>query len=120
MICAGCRIDKSNIKHSILGTRTVVRADVTIEDSIIVGADYYETEDALQYNREINRPDVGIGGNTTIRRTIVDKNARIGYGVTIDPPENLPDMDSDGYTVRDGIVIIEKDAIIPDGMKIPE
>ena len=120
MICAGCKIDKLDVRHSILGTRTIVRSNVTIEDSIIVGADYYETNESLEMNREASRPDVGIGGDTLIRRTIVDKNARIGYGVTIDPPDGLPDMDSDGYTVRDGIVIIEKDAVIPDGMKIPE
>jgi glucose-1-phosphate adenylyltransferase len=120
MICAGCRLEKSHIKHSILGTRTVVRSNVSIEDSIIVGADYYETSEALEENRRIGRPDVGIGGDTVIRRAIVDKNARIGFGVTIDPPEGHPDMDTDGYTIRDGLVIIEKDAVIADGMKIPE
>ncbi|MBU0690360.1 glucose-1-phosphate adenylyltransferase [bacterium] len=120
LICAGCRIEKSKIRHSILGTRTIVRSNAIIEDSIIVGADYFESEEALAQNRESHAPDVGIGGDTTIRRTIVDKNARIGYGVTIDPPAGHPDMDSDGYIIRDGIVIIEKDAVIPDGMRIPE
>jgi glucose-1-phosphate adenylyltransferase len=120
MICAGCRIERSKIVHSILGSRTIVRANATIEDSIITGADYYETNETLRRNRESGRPDVGIGGDTTIRRTIVDKDARIGYGVVIDPPEGHPDMDANGYTIRDGIVIIEKDAVIPDGMRIPE
>jgi glucose-1-phosphate adenylyltransferase len=119
LICAGCRTEDVNLDHSILGTRAIVKSGAQVSDAVIVGADYYETSEGLAQNRERNLPDVGIGGDTTIRRAIVDKNARIGYGVTIDPGVNHPDTEGEGYAVRDSIVIIEKDAVIPDGAVIP-
>jgi glucose-1-phosphate adenylyltransferase len=120
LVCAGVRAGDISVDHSVLGTRTVVKSGVTIEHSYIAGADYYESADALGENRERGLTDVGIGGDTVIRRAIVDKNARIGYGVRIDPGAECPDMDGDGYAVREGIAIIEKDAVIPDGSVIPE
>jgi glucose-1-phosphate adenylyltransferase len=104
----------------VVGTRTVIKSGVTIEDSYLAGADYYESADALNENRERGLTDVGIGGDTVIRRAIVDKNARIGYGVRIDPGERCSNLDGNGYAVREGIVIVEKDAVIPDGSVIPE
>lgn len=119
MVCAGSKIEHGAVEHSILGTRTVCKSGVKIIDSVVCGADYFETAESLKLNREIGRPDVGIGGDTVIRRAIIDKNARIGYGVRIDPGDNMADHDGDGYAVRDGIVIVEKDAVIPDGAVIP-
>jgi len=120
LICAGVKAGTTSVEHSIVGARSVIQSGVAIRDSYIVGADFYETPAAMSENRERHRPDVGIGGDTLIHRAIVDKNARIGYGVTIDPPENCADADGDGYCVRDGIVIVEKSAVIPDGSRIPE
>ncbi|HEY3294914.1 MAG TPA: glucose-1-phosphate adenylyltransferase [bacterium] len=120
LICSGVQGDAITVDHSILGTRGMFKSGVNISDTVMVGADYFETPDMLEENRELHRPDVGIGGDTMIRRAIVDKNARIGYGVTIDPGDDCPDIDGAGYAVRDGIVIIEKDSTIPDGMRIPE
>ncbi len=119
LICAGSRLEHGAVEHSILGTRTVTKSGIKIIDSVVCGADYFETPESLHLNREIGRPDVGIGGDTVIRKAIVDKNARIGYGVRIDPSDNVPDHDGDGYAVRDGIVIVEKDAVIPDGAILP-
>ena len=119
LICAGCRAENVEIDHCVIGTRAVIRSGAHIEDSVIVGADYYESAEALAENRDRNLPDVGIGGDTIIRRAIVDKNARIGYRVVIDPGEICPDMEGDGYTIRDSIAIVEKDATIPDGSVIP-
>jgi glucose-1-phosphate adenylyltransferase len=119
LVCAGSKVEHGAIEHSILGTRTICKSGIKIIDSVICGADFFETNEVLQYNREVGRPDVGIGGDTVIRKAIVDKNARIGYGVRIDPAENVKDHDGDGYSVRDGIVIVEKDAVIPDGAVIP-
>jgi glucose-1-phosphate adenylyltransferase len=120
LVCAGSRLENTKLSHSVLGTRSIVHSNVKIEDSVIVGADYFESIEGLAENREIGRPDVGIGGDSTIRRTIVDKNARIGFGVTIDPGKNPADHDAEGWAIREGIVIVEKDAVIPDGTKIPE
>lgn len=119
LICAGCRTEDVTIDHCVLGTRAIVRSGVQVSDSVIVGADYYENAEALAQNRERNLPDVGIGGDTTIRRAIVDKNARIGYGVTIDPGTEHLDLEGEGYSIRDSIVIIQKDAVIADGTVIP-
>ncbi|MBK6765765.1 MAG: hypothetical protein IPG71_05345 [bacterium] len=119
MICAGSRLEHGAVEHSVLGTRTVTKSGIKIIDSVVCGADFFETPESLELNREIGRPDVGIGGDTVIRRAIIDKNARIGYGVRIDPADNVPDHDGDGYAVRDGIVIVEKDAVIPDGAVLP-
>jgi glucose-1-phosphate adenylyltransferase len=120
LICTGARARRLTAEHSIIGTRAVLQDNVTVRDAYIVGADFYETPEELAENRTLNRPDIGIGGDTTIRRAIVDKNARIGYGVTVDPPTNCADMDGHGYAVRDGIVIVEKGATISDGSRIPE
>ena len=120
LVCSGVQADDIMAEHCILGTRGILKSGVNISDTVLVGADYFENTDMLAHNREAGRPDVGIGGDSTIRRAIVDKNARIGYGVTIDPGNDCPDEDGDGYAVRDGIVIVEKDATIPDGMRIPE
>ena len=120
LVCAGVRAGDINVDHSVVGTRTVIKSGVTIEDSYLAGADYYESADALNENRERGLTDVGIGGDTVIRRAIVDKNARIGYGVRIDPGERCSNLDGNGYAVREGIVIVEKDAVIPDGSVIPE
>jgi len=120
LICAGARSRLLTAERSIIGTRAVLQDNVTVRDSYIVGADFYETPEELAENRELKRPDIGIGGDTMIRCAIVDKNARIGYGVTIDPPANCSDMEGEGYAVRDGIVVIEKGATIGDGSRIPE
>jgi glucose-1-phosphate adenylyltransferase len=120
LVCAGVQGGDVTVEHSVIGTRTVIKSGVTIEDSYIAGSDYYESSDTLNENRERGVTDVGIGGDTLIRRAIVDKNARIGYGVRIDPGTDCPDMDGDGYAVREGIVIVEKNAAIADGSLIPE
>jgi glucose-1-phosphate adenylyltransferase len=120
LVCAGVQSGAVTVEHSILGTRAVLKSGITIQDSVLAGCDFYETPDALEENREQNRPDVGIGGDTVIRKSIIDKNARIGYGVTIDPGDDCPDLEGDGYAVRDGIVIVEKDATIADGSRLPE
>ncbi len=120
LICPGSRVERASLSHTVIGTRAILRSGAQISDSIITGADYYESLESLAANRESGRPDIGIGGDARIRKAIVDKNARIGEGVVIDPGENHPDADGDGYTIRDGIVIVEKDAAIPDGTMIPE
>ena len=115
MICAGCRIDSAAVSHSILGTRTIVKSNVTIEDSIVVGADYYETQNDSGRTGNTH-PRIGIDSDTMIRRAIVDKNARIGRNVVIRPhPEVIEMVEGENYVIRDGIVIVPKNAVIPDG-----
>jgi glucose-1-phosphate adenylyltransferase len=83
-----------------------------------MGADYYETEEELAENRRQDRPDIGIGAGSIIEQAIIDKNARIGGNVTIRAIPNRPDSEGDNWVSRDGIIIVPKNAIIPDGTVI--
>ena len=105
------------IRHSLLGLRTIVRPGSHIEDSIINGADFYAHQTA-EDNPAGGPPHVGIGRDCTIVRAILDKNARIGDGVTLRGAEGRPDEDGDNYFVRDGIVIVPKNGVIEAGRQI--
>lgn len=113
VICEGCTVQQATITRSLIGVRAIVQSGVTIERSIIMGADYYEEERAVK-----GPVPIGIGEGSRIVRAIIDKNARIGKGVVIEGGEHLPDSDGLGHAVRDGIVIVLKGAVIPDGMRI--
>ena len=81
----------------------------------MMGADFYESAGELRTNRRKGIPDVGIGSGCAIRGAIIDKNARIGNGVTIENRKGIEHADGKGYAIRDGIVVIAKNAVIPDG-----
>ena len=109
LISEGCIISGKRIHHSIIGIRGIVGEYTVIEDSIVMGADYYDS-----------RPKswIGIGRDCYIKKSIIDKNARIGNGVHINP-ENIPNgTKTDLYTVSDGVLVVPKGTIIPDGMVI--
>jgi glucose-1-phosphate adenylyltransferase len=108
----GCIVDDAEIEEAIVGVRSVIRAGVTIRRSVLMGADYFESDSEKAENRRLGRPDVGIGPGCTIENTIIDKNARIGAGVTIRNEKKLPSHDGAAYYVRDGIVVVPKDATI--------
>ncbi len=114
----GSIIQNATIKHSIIGIRSVIRNDVIIEDSLIMGADYYETEIDKKENNGKNKIDIGIGDNTIIRNTIVDKNSRIGKNCRILNAEDIKNYDGANYYIRDGIIIIPKGAVIEDNTVI--
>jgi glucose-1-phosphate adenylyltransferase len=83
-----------------------------------MGADYFETEENRRDNRVRNRPDVGIGKNCKIRNAIIDKNARIGDDVVLDPL-GKPDLFQEGPVyVRDGVLIVQKEGVVPSGTRI--
>jgi len=79
-----------------------------------MGADYYETETDRSTNKQIGRPNIGIGQGTVIECAIIDKNVRIGRNVRIRCLPGRPDSETENWVVRDGLVVIPKDAIIPD------
>ena len=83
-----------------------------------MGADYYETEVGRAENKRLGRPDIGIGEGTVIEGAIIDKNARIGRNVHIRHLPDRPDSETDNWVVRDGLVVIPKDAAIADGTVI--
>ncbi|ACA98111.1 glucose-1-phosphate adenylyltransferase [Picosynechococcus sp. PCC 7002] len=120
MISEGCIIKNCRIHHSVLGIRTRVEADCTIEDTMIMGADYYQPYEKRQDCLRRGKPPIGIGEGTTIRRAIIDKNARIGKNVMIVNKENVEESNREelGYYIRSGITVVLKNAVIPDGTVI--
>ena len=110
LIAEGSRILKSEISHSIIGIRSQIASGCVIKDSIVMGSDYYE--------REREGQPIGIGANCHIEGAILDKNARIGSNVTIRPFPRNTDIDHENWYVRDGIVVIPKDAEILPGTTI--
>jgi glucose-1-phosphate adenylyltransferase len=118
LLTDGCRIYDSSISDSVVGLRSIIGAGAVIQSAVIMGADYYESDHERADNRQLGRPDVGIGVGTVIERAIVDKNARIGASVVIRNIPNRPDTEGDNWVARDGIVLVPKNAIIPDGTVI--
>ena len=113
IICEGSHIMKARISNAVVGIRSVVSPGAEIESSILMGADFYEP----RHGRRRKVP-IGIGENSKITCAIIDKNARIGSNVVIRGSKRAPDSQGPGYAIRDGIVIVVKDAIIPDGTRI--
>lgn len=112
IVCSGTTINKATITDAIIGIRSIVRSGSVIKRSIVLGADYFDPPESVHAN------PLGIGKNTHITQAIIDHNARIGNNVIIKGSDKLKDYDGDGYAVRDGIVVVLKDAIIPNGAKI--
>jgi glucose-1-phosphate adenylyltransferase len=83
-----------------------------------MGADYYETDAEKAENKRIGRPDIGIGEGSTIEGAVIDKKACIGHNVHIRHVPGRPDEDHDDWVARDGLVIVPKSAVIPDGTVI--
>ena len=110
LISDGSRILRSDITHSIIGTRSQISAGCTIKDTIMMGSDYYERDD--------EGLPIGIGANCHIEGAILDKNVRIGDDVVMLPFPRNADIDNEKWYVRDGIVVIPKDVTIPAGTRI--
>lgn len=114
----GCIIHAERLENSVVGIRTRIGYGTKIFRTYLMGSDYYETIEEMGSDDEQGRPKLGVGDNCYIHNAIIDKNARIGNNVTINGGEHLQNTDHDLYTVKDGIVVIKKDAVIPDGYVI--
>ena len=117
IIGEGCILKKCQIQHSVLGVRSRIEAGCSIEDSLIMGADFYQPFAEQQSSGEKGDIPLGIGANTTIRRAIVDKNARIGSDVQIINKDRVEEAnrENQGFYIRSGIVVVLKNAVISDG-----
>ncbi len=114
----GCIITDSSLKHCVIGIRSVLGEHSHLEDVIMMGADYYETEIEMTTGRESGVPSFGIGRNCRIKHAIIDKNARIGDGVVLSP-EGKPDGDyPHDIVIRDGVLCVCKGAVIPPGFTL--
>jgi glucose-1-phosphate adenylyltransferase len=118
VVTDGCIINHARISHSIVGIRSLVGAGSELNRVILLGCDYYESQASIEENIRNNRPRIGVGLNTRIDNAIIDKNARIGDNVVITPAGKPDNHDHPLYFIRDGIVIIPKNAIIPHGTVI--
>jgi glucose-1-phosphate adenylyltransferase len=120
MISEGCILKECRISHSVLGIRTRVEADCVIEDSLLMGSDFYEPFAERQSHLQNHKVSVGIGAGSTVRRAIVDKNARIGRNVLIVNKDRVEEAEREeqGFFIRSGIVVVLKNATIPDGTVI--
>jgi glucose-1-phosphate adenylyltransferase len=116
VLAEGCLIQGADIRESVIGLRSVIGPDVRMTRAVMMGADFYEAPDQKAENHRLDRPDVGVGRGTVIEGAIIDKNARIGESVTIRPYRDEEEMvEAENYVIRDGIVVIPKNAVIPDG-----
>lgn len=120
LLTDGCCIHHAEIRHSVIGLRSQIRTGVRIIDTIMMGSDYYDRISACNlesYPVGINDQEIplGVGNGSYIEGAILDKNVRIGRGVVIRPFPHGTEIDAALYSVRDGIVVIPKNTIIPDG-----
>jgi len=113
----GCIVLGATISNSIIGLRSRISKNVRIDFSFMMGADYYQTIEELRDDVIAGKPQVGIGEGTIINRAIIDKNARIGSNVRLLNEAGVLNADAEdgSYYIRDGIIIVPKNAIIKDG-----
>ncbi len=118
IVSEGCVLAGADVKHSIIGVRSRVGNGSTIKNSIIMGADFYQTVPEMEAAAEQRLPCMGIGNHCTIINAIVDKNACIGDNVSIINAHNLQHKDDENYSIREGIIVVPKNAVIPSGTVI--
>jgi glucose-1-phosphate adenylyltransferase len=112
----GSIITDSSLHHCVLGVRSYVGEGTSLEDVVVMGADFYETPAQLKENASRGRPRVGIGARCKVKGAIIDKNARIGEGCVL-----IADGKADGsyiggaVIIRDGVLVVPKGAVLPAG-----
>ncbi|EYU41519.1 hypothetical protein ABFS82_07G028300 [Erythranthe guttata] len=120
IISHGSFLTSSLIEHSVVGIRSRINFNVVLQDTVMLGADYYETDSEIAYAISKGKVPIGIGENTKIRECIIDKNARIGKNVVIENSERVQEADrtSEGFLIRSGVTVIMKNSTIKDGTVI--
>jgi glucose-1-phosphate adenylyltransferase len=118
IIAEGCIINASRVENSVIGIRTRIGSGTTIVSSYLMGIDFYETIEEIAHAQSHGLPPVGIGNRCYIRNAIVDKNCRIGDDVRINGGNHLENTDHSLYTVKEGIVVVKKGAVLPNGFVI--
>jgi glucose-1-phosphate adenylyltransferase len=109
LIAEGCVINNATITHSVIGLRSKIKSGVKIQDTVLMGADYYSESGSIP---------IGIGENCDIKGAIIDKNVRMGQDVVIRPFPRGTELENDQFTVKDGLVVIPKRTILPSGTRI--
>ena len=118
IIAEGCIINASRVENSVIGIRTRIGYGTTIVSCYIMGTDYYETLEEMNASSSNGLPKLGIGERCYIKNAIIDKNCRIGNDVRINGGKHLANSDHLLYAIKDGIVVVKKGAVLPDGFVI--
>ncbi|OWM87236.1 hypothetical protein CDL15_Pgr019283 [Punica granatum] len=120
IISHGCFLRECTVEHSIVGERSRLDYGVELKDTIMMGADYYQTESEIASLLAEGKIPIGIGQNTKIKNCIIDKNVKIGKDVVIHNKDGVQEADrsEDGFYIRLGITVILEKATIEDGMVI--
>jgi len=114
LVADGSYLDRCEVSDTVIGIRSTIRSGARITRSVLLGADHYE-RDPLSTSDAI---PLGIGADVELDRVIVDKNARIGAGAKLVNTTNVEHYDGDGIYIRNGIIIVAKDAVIPPGFSL--
>ena len=112
IISDGCQIENAKLERFLIGLRSVIRSGSSLKNVVMMGADYY-AQDVAEGDEDL--PPIGIGHDCHIENAIIDKNVRIGDKVVISPTGKSPDTDGQGFYIRDGLVVIPKNSVIPPG-----
>ncbi|WP_074406186.1 MULTISPECIES: glucose-1-phosphate adenylyltransferase [Aquimarina] len=118
MIAEGCIINAKEIERSVIGIRSRIGNDTMIKNTYMIGSNTYQNMSELENDHNNGIPPIGVGDRCIITNTIIDKDARIGNDVVINGGTHLEDTEQDSYVVREGVVVIKKGTVIPDGFKL--
>ncbi|HRN48666.1 MAG TPA: glucose-1-phosphate adenylyltransferase [Niabella sp.] len=118
LISDGCIIHASRIENSVIGVRSRIGYGTNITSTYIMGADFYETLEEINQAQSKNIPLIGIGARCNLRNCIIDKNCRIGDDVRLNGGPHLEPTDNELYTVKDGIIVVKKGAVLPNGFTV--
>lgn len=115
IVSEGCIIRAESLEKSVIGIRTRIGTGTKVMSSYVMGSDYFEDLRMIEDNKSQNLPDLGIGENCSISHAIIDKNVRIGHNVVLHGGPHLEDAEDDFMVIRDGIIVVKKNAVIPSG-----
>jgi glucose-1-phosphate adenylyltransferase len=119
LVSDGCVVqDGTHVERSVVGVRSRIGRNVMLRDTVLIGADRFETEAEHAANRRRGVPDVGVADDCVIERAILDKDCRVGRNVRIVNQRGVSDDEGDNYVIRDGIVVIPRGSVVPDGTVI--
>jgi glucose-1-phosphate adenylyltransferase len=114
----GCIVTDSTLRHCLVGIRSILGEHSNLDEVVLMGADFYQTAKEVATDKAAGKPSIGIGRNCSIRRAIIDKNARIGDNVALSPEGKTDGEYPHGIVIRDGILCVTKGAVIPAGFKL--